>query len=67
MTYKKFVKLWCGDRPTSEIAKDLGISDATVYAHAKKLRDLGVKLPQRQFSRRQEVDVDALNNLIGTL
>lgn len=38
MSYKKFVKLWVGNKPTRQVAEELDCSTAWVYQTARKLR-----------------------------
>ena len=60
----KFVRLWLTEKTTPQIAKELSVSEATVYSFAKKLRGLGVNLPQRKVQRGTTINVSALNELI---
>jgi transposase len=66
MNPTKFVKLWLTPKTTDTIAKELGVSNATVYTYASKLRGLGVNLPKRTVNRSTSttINVEALNELI---
>ena len=64
MNYTKFVKLWLQNRSTSEIAEAMDMTQNMVYFHAKKLREAGVKLPDRTVTRTSTIDADKLNALI---
>jgi transposase len=61
---KTLIKAWLSDKPTSKIAKEMGVSEATLYARASYLRKAGVKLPARTVSRAPQVDVNDLNQYI---
>lgn len=62
----KFVRLWLSDKTTAQVAKELGISDASVYTYASKLRSLGVRLPKRTTRRSTQttINVESLNSII---
>lgn len=62
----KFVRLWLSTKTTDQVAKELGVSTASVYTYASKLRELGVRLPKRTVTRSNQttVNVEALNELI---
>lgn len=66
MNPTKFVKLWLTTKTTDTIAKELGVSTATIYTYASKLRGLGVNLPKRNVERSSinTINVEALNELI---
>lgn len=64
VNYERFVTLWKQNKTSDEIAHELQISLANVYAVAKKLREAGVKLPQR-VRPKDVIDADSLNRLLS--
>jgi len=60
---EKFVQAYMLCDSYSELAEELGLSDASVASRANKLRKLGVNLP-KYAKAAKAIDVDALNALI---
>lgn len=62
-----FVRVWCAERSTRDVAAKLGRGVGDVECYAGRLRKLGVKLPSKRLPRFEDLDVNRLNALIDSM
>lgn len=66
VTNSEFVVTWCRSGSRKEVAQTLNVSVQTVYYHAKRLKEAGVKLPKFKSVRGAltQLEIAQLNSLV---